>query len=260
LLILMSSLQVTAEYCSTVPARTTAVAAVVLLGLIGCGMGQLYSSTAPDWLLISRVLVLSLINGLLLGTYIHGTVCHCGDVGLLGDQSGDEFVAIGVNHRATKFATTASVTVYNFKRLEGLKSFADNDDEMSGSAEKYLGKDSKVAKYLYALTFSRKCGGRSHCVDVATSGKRSLPLDGTILFIERLYVNPVSKAGPDPAEMIYGELLHFAPGCTGTYSLTLFVLVGMAAFALKGLPVCLGGGGEGDSDANEKVEMTTVVS
>ena len=128
---------------------------------------------------------------------------------VLSDSEQDFMVVTGVNHKATNRATYASLALVGLTDLNSIGGVSDMN--YTGSAEHYLGEDDEVAKYLYTFTFARDCTGRKFCFQASSSGNQSIPLTDQILFVERMYVNPLTHIGGDESEMISPYVLHYAP-------------------------------------------------
>ena len=90
--------------------------------------------------------------------------------------------------------------MYNYPKLASIAGVTDApmaEGGFDGTAETFLPR-SPLAKYLYAVKFSRDCAaqrGKVHCVDIA-HGARQLEANSSVVFIERMYLNPISKSGP----------------------------------------------------------------
>ena len=85
------------------------------------------------------------------------------------------------------------------------------DVDYPGSAEYYLGEDDLTSKYLFAYMFARNCTGRKFCYEIPSKGDISIPLDDIVLFVERMYNDPVTHIGADESELINPYITHYAP-------------------------------------------------
>jgi len=128
---------------------------------------------------------------------------------VLSDNDQDFMIVTGVNHKATNRADYASLALVGIADLNSIGGI--NDSNYTGSAEHYLGEDDEVSKYLYAYIFARNCTGRKFCYQAASTGNVSIPLTDNIVFVERMYVNPVTHIGGDESEMINPYIIHYAP-------------------------------------------------
>lgn len=139
------------------------------------------------------------------------TRLQCDNYATLYEDPDDFYVVYGINHATTGASTYSSVNAYHYETLSGVGA-ASSVSGYEGSAQVYLGDDSKIAKYLYAYRFARDCkvsGFDSYCLDIASEGEVSIPLDHRIMFIGRMYIDPKTGAGPDPNEVIYDYVKHF---------------------------------------------------
>lgn len=142
--------------------------------------------------------------------------CNPAEHGYLTEDYGDSIFAIGVNHKATRQALYSSVTAYDVPKLAAV-SPGITDDIYAGSAEKYLGKDDPAAKYFYVVKFTRHCDPDDIdlCVEVPIRSDNPsvnpLALNNAVAFVERMYINPTTRAGPAVSETILGKLVHFRP-------------------------------------------------
>jgi hypothetical protein len=143
--------------------------------------------------------------------YVYLTRLQCEHYATLFDDPNDFYVVYGINHAMTGASTYSSVNAYHYEMKSGVGA-ASSQDGYDGSAQVYLGEDSEIAKYLYVTRFSRDCkasGFDEYCLDIASEGAVSIPIDQRILFIGRLYIDPLTGAGPDPNEVIYDNVKHF---------------------------------------------------
>ncbi len=130
----------------------------------------------------------------------------------LRDDPNDFYYVLGVNHYLTRFATYSSITVFNNQSHLGVLSVLNNAFPGSGSV--FLPQN-PLSPYLYAYKIARHCNGQPYCVEVPTQFP-GVALDETLSVVERAYLNPQTKVGPDYSEIIMPILLHFVPKTTST--------------------------------------------
>jgi len=129
----------------------------------------------------------------------------------LSTSSEDSMFVVGVIHSATKSAEYSSLSVYDLWKLQGI--MAISDTELIGSADSYLeGTEHEASSpYLYVLEFTRdRCEERAFCRDVPSTGSLSIPLDTPLLFIERMYYDPLTHVGLDPTAAVPARMIHLA--------------------------------------------------
>eukprot|EP01006_Ploeotia_vitrea_P044388 TRINITY_DN66828_c6_g1_i1.p1 TRINITY_DN66828_c6_g1~~TRINITY_DN66828_c6_g1_i1.p1 ORF type:complete len:478 (+),score=32.67 TRINITY_DN66828_c6_g1_i1:29-1462(+) len=124
----------------------------------------------------------------------------------LSDDADDMLVVVGVIHSKTGKATYINVAPYDVSRE--LSTGGVVDTLLEGSGAEYL-PTNKDAKYLYAYTFKRHCGGMKFCTEIPSRGFPSCPLDKNITFVERAYLEPSTKVGPKAGELLVPVVLHF---------------------------------------------------
>ena len=102
----------------------------------------------------------------------------------------------------------------------GEESYTVMADALAGSAARFLPATmADVARYLYAVEFSRNCsastlGALCYDVPAAPTPAQRLVL-GTAspaVFIERMYLHPRTHSGPDVAETVLPWLVHVRRG------------------------------------------------
>jgi hypothetical protein len=141
-----------------------------------------------------------------------------------GTLEEDEFViAYGVNHHQAGKATYMNVAMYGLTKQIA----ADNvdDEQLAGSAADYLGADYPDVGKLYTYKFARNCHGETNCYEVPYGccsyqgteycmGEPCSPGMASIeegIMVYRLYLDPLSKTGPDPSEIIFDSAIKFSP-------------------------------------------------
>jgi hypothetical protein len=123
----------------------------------------------------------------------------------------DSMFVVGVVHSGTKSAEYSSLSIYDLWKLQGIMAVSDND--FAGSADAYLkGTEYEaLSPYLYVVEFTRgHCEGRAFCKDVPSTGSLSIPLDTPLLFIERMYYDPLTHIGLDAAAAVPARMIHLA--------------------------------------------------
>jgi hypothetical protein len=128
----------------------------------------------------------------------------------LGDHAQDFLVAVGINHQKTGKARYLNLAVYHTKRLMGVGAVTDR--EVADSANLYLPQH-PLQSYLYAYKFARDCQGEPFCFSVPT-GQLGVPLDEALNIIERPYLEPLTRTGPLPDQLVHPQVLHFCPSFT----------------------------------------------
>lgn len=123
-------------------------------------------------------------------------------------ESPDEFfVVYGVNHAAVGKASYSNASVYAMEHLVGVGSVTSRQYE--GSAATYLPNHPDVAK-LYAWKIARDCTGDPQCLAIADAGCPQgvgAGKSGAIAF--RVYLEPTTNTGPDPATLIRDRVIRF---------------------------------------------------
>jgi hypothetical protein len=142
----------------------------------------------------------------------------------LGTLDPGEFViAYGANHQQTGKAMYMNVTMYGTTKLIARDDV--DDRQLAGTAADYLPADYPEVGKLYAYKFARQCNGEEHCYEVPygccnyqgteyCAGEPCSAGMGAIeeaMLVWRSYLDPVSKTGPDPAEVLYDRAIKFSP-------------------------------------------------
>lgn len=115
---------------------------------------------------------------------------------------------IGVDHARTGKADYTSLAIYDTTRLVGMSAVADT--ALAGSARAWLGPQDPDAASLYAWRFARDCAGATACTVVPTTFPGA-PLDATLSATERPYLEPATRTGPDPSELLPPRVLRLVP-------------------------------------------------
>ena len=129
--------------------------------------------------------------------------------GVLSDSSEDFMIISGVNHKETNRAIYGSLAIVGLDRLFAIGGL--HDTNYTGSAEYYMGDKEEVSKYLYAYMIARNCTGKQFCFEPASTGKYSIKLSDIFIFVERMYIDPVTQIGGDVSEIINPYITHYAP-------------------------------------------------
>ncbi len=114
-------------------------------------------------------------------------------------------VMFGVNHAASGKATYSSFSVYDAKREMGVA--AVDSRSMKGSASAYVPNDPNV-DLLYAWKIARSCQNEPSCLEIPTGCPGIAQTDPAFL-AARAYLEPPTKTGPDPAEVLMDGAIQF---------------------------------------------------
>ena len=133
----------------------------------------------------------------------------------------DKALVYGVNHTKTGQAVYTNVTIYGSKYLNGLGGMT--IFEMKGSARPYMA-DTVRADRFFTYTLARHpIPGNPFVYVVPADTNKNLgginPGDSAFIGF-RLYVNSVTKIGPDPMEVILDRAILLRPRSTGIRELT----------------------------------------
>ena len=168
------------------------------------------------WSALYAILILAI--GITATQITWSQLCQSGNAARLDNGKNDLYVVYGVNHDATGLSRYSSVTAYYNEKLIGIKSVS-SSREYQNSANVYLGSANPSAPYLFAYRFARNCtdsqinqtlsSTSDFCFSVGIDGVGSIPKDGQIFFIERMYVSKKSNTGPAYNETIPARVLHF---------------------------------------------------
>jgi hypothetical protein len=145
--------------------------------------------------------------------------------GTLGDK--DFVIVYGVNHHLTGKAMYMNVTLYGTTKQIAADDV--DDRQLEGSAAYFLPEDSPLRNdpdvdKLYVYKFARHCNGEDYCFEVPEGccgdinpdwdtwdeqGLGGLKVDEDGFIAWRNYLDPVSKTGPDTAEVILDRAIKF---------------------------------------------------
>lgn len=133
---------------------------------------------------------------------------------LLGED--DIAMAYGVDHTQTGQAVYDNVIIYGCKYFDG---FGGLTNEMMAKSARQFFQDTTVADKFYAYCFSRHpIPGNPYVFIVPTDTNNTLSginLDDSAFLCTRLYVNSVTKIGPDPLEVIIDRFVLLRPKTSG---------------------------------------------
>jgi hypothetical protein len=133
---------------------------------------------------------------------------------LLGEN--DIALAYGVDHTQTGQAAYDNVNIYGSKYFDGFGGLT--NDMMAKSARQFF-PDTSVADKFYAYCFSRHpIPGNPYVFIVPADPNGTLSginVDDSAFLCTRLYVNSVTKIGPDPLEVIIDRFVLLRPKPSG---------------------------------------------
>ena len=113
-------------------------------------------------------------------------------------DNGQVIAVIGTLSTATGNATYTSLSVNWFPELVGVKNI--DDTALNGTAASFASvlPDVDLGKF-YVYYLARDCTGLEPCGEIS---KKLVPTGELIKLIQRNYVNPGSRRGPDPAKIL----------------------------------------------------------
>lgn len=114
-------------------------------------------------------------------------------------DDGQVIAVVGVLSTETGNATYTSLSVNWFPQLVGVVNI--DDTVLAGTAASFASAlpNPNNSRLFYVYYVARNCTGLSNCVEIST---RLVPAGGLIKFIQRNYVNPGSRRGPDPWRIV----------------------------------------------------------
>jgi hypothetical protein len=123
----------------------------------------------------------------------------------------DEFLIVyGVNHQAFGKATYSSFSIYQKDKDLGIKGL--NSPDFAENTIDYTPKN-EFSPYLYACKVARNCGNDPQCIQIELPeylqpcAKVDLTEDLFVGF--RAYLEPDTAVGPNPAELLYDQVIKF---------------------------------------------------
>jgi hypothetical protein len=112
-------------------------------------------------------------------------------------DDGQVIAVLGTLATETGNATYASLSVNWFPALVGVQNISDT--ALKGSAAPFAGALLHEDRLFYVHYLARDCTGLYPCLEVGT---KLVPVGETIKLIQRNYVNPGSRRGPEPAKLL----------------------------------------------------------
>jgi len=138
---------------------------------------------------------------------------------LLKDDPKDFLVVVGVIHSVLGNSTYSNLAVYNVAKSMAVGGVIDTQQNGSAlpflqhqilnTAEEAFPSINVNASIFYVQKFSRNCStNEQYCFTVPTTFP-GVPLDGMLTFAERAYLEPSTKVGPDPNNLLPPIILQF---------------------------------------------------
>lgn len=110
---------------------------------------------------------------------------------------GEVIAVIGVLSTETGNATYTSLSANWFPELVGVANIDDTD--LHGTAASFASALTNNPDLFYVYYVARDCTGLTNCREIS---KKLVPTGGLIKFIQRNYVDPGSRRGPDPQKIL----------------------------------------------------------
>jgi hypothetical protein len=136
----------------------------------------------------------------------------------------DIALAYGVDHTQTGQAVYDNVIMYGKKYYNGFGGIT--NDLMVKSARQYLS-DTVAADKLYAYCFARHPVSGNPFVFIVPSDTTNtlsgINVEDTAFLCTRLYVNSITKIGPDPLEVVVDRFILLRPKSSGIFDSGLMV-------------------------------------
>ncbi|MCX6245868.1 MAG: hypothetical protein NTU98_14325 [Bacteroidetes bacterium] len=127
-------------------------------------------------------------------------------------KENDIALTYGVNHTLTGKSVYTNATIYSTKYMAGYGGITNT--QMEKSARQFVG-DSAIADRFYAYCFARHPIPGNPFVYIVPSDTNhtmeGINVDDTANFGFRLYVNSITKIGPDPMEVILDQAVLLRP-------------------------------------------------
>jgi hypothetical protein len=117
-----------------------------------------------------------------------------------GQIDGDQVIAVvGTLSTETGNATYTSLSVNWFPELVGVANIDNND--LHGTAASFARAlpHPNTSDLFYVYYIARNCTGLAQCIEIPT---KLVPTGGLVKFIQRNYVSPGSRSGPDPDKIL----------------------------------------------------------
>jgi hypothetical protein len=112
-------------------------------------------------------------------------------------DDGQVIALVGTLATETGNATYVSLSVNWFPALVGVQNLSDT--QLKGSAADFAGVLQHDARLFYVHYLARDCSGLHPCVEIP---RKLVPVGETIKVIQRNYVAPGSRRGPDPTKLL----------------------------------------------------------
>jgi hypothetical protein len=112
-------------------------------------------------------------------------------------DDGQVIAVVGTLATETGNATYVSVSVNWFPALVGVQNIS--DPELKGTAAPFAGALQHEDRLFYVHYLARNCAGLHPCVEIST---KQVPAGEAIKVIQRNYVNPGSRNGPEPMKLL----------------------------------------------------------
>ncbi|UCG12042.1 MAG: hypothetical protein JSU72_16260 [Deltaproteobacteria bacterium] len=129
-------------------------------------------------------------------------------------ETGEFYVAYGVNHKASGKATYSNVSILGWKKKASPVMISNED--MAGSASSYLGlsPDDPTANLLYAYVVARpgSCvGDPKYCREVGYDCMSGVADDEPLALVFRAYMEPATRVAPAYSEIVIDRIIKFTP-------------------------------------------------
>ncbi|MGC6508169.1 MAG: hypothetical protein ACON4U_07110 [Myxococcota bacterium] len=138
-------------------------------------------------------------------TYAAGPLSVIQSDGINTLDEDEYFVVYGVNHTAAGKSTYSNFSVYTQTKKIGV--VAVDNTAMAGSASGYL---SDNADKYFVYEVRRDCTDKPYCLTLHTDFPGA-PLDESLFFIFRAYLNPGLSVSPDHDEILTERVIHVQP-------------------------------------------------
>ncbi len=112
-------------------------------------------------------------------------------------DNGEVIAVVGTLSTQTGNARYTSLSVNWFPELVGVANI--DDTRLAGTAANFAGALQNNSDLFYVHYVARDCTGLTHCIEIPT---RLVPRGDIMKIIQRNYVNPGSRRGPDPAKIL----------------------------------------------------------
>lgn len=128
---------------------------------------------------------------------------------LLGDRKNEFIIVYGINHTKTGKSTFNNIVVHGRRQLNGVASVYNY--QLQGSANEYIPNHPDKDK-MYAWKFTRSLSDTNYATHVPYNKmSRGVELADSAFAVFRLYMEPQTKIGPSPKEILYDGIIKFEP-------------------------------------------------